>query len=141
MRIAVVWKNDYPWDVRIEKIARALRSGGHEVFILSANAAGRPAAESLDGLHIRRLPATPSRWLNALVSIPFYLNPAWFRHASRVAARERIELVIVRDLPLILVGVWLKRRFRIPLVLDMAEDYPAMYRESLDIGGWRAWVS
>jgi glycosyltransferase involved in cell wall biosynthesis len=34
----------------------------------------------------------------------------------------------------------LKRRFRVPLVLDMAEDYPAMYRESLDIGGWRAWV-
>jgi len=57
-----------------------------------------------------------------------------------VAARERIGLVIVRDLPLILVGMRLKKRFGVPLVLDMAEDYPAMYRESLDIGGWRAWA-
>ena len=55
-------------------------------------------------------------------------------------ANERIDLVIVRDLPLILVGTWLKRRFGVPLVLDMAEDYPAMYRESLDLGGWRAWI-
>jgi glycosyltransferase involved in cell wall biosynthesis len=140
MRIAIVWKNDYPWDVRVEKFARALQSGGHDVYILSANAQGQATSATLDGLHIRRLPATPSRWLNALVSIPFYLNPFWFRLAARVVARERIDLVIVRDLPLILVGVWLKRRFRVPLVLDMAEDYPAMYRESLDIGGWRAWV-
>jgi glycosyltransferase involved in cell wall biosynthesis len=140
MRIAIVWKNDYPWDVRVEKIARALLSGGHEVFILSANAQGRETSATLDGLHIRRLPATRLRWLNKAISIPFYLNPFWFRLAARVVARERIDLVIVRDLPLILVGVWLKRRFRVPLVLDMAEDYPALYRESLDIGGWRAWV-
>ncbi len=140
MRIGIIWKNDYPWDVRVEKIARSLMADGHEVCILSANAQGRARSETLDGLRIRRLPATPSRWLNALVSIPFYLNPFWFLHAYQAVRREQINLLIVRDLPLILVGVWLKGRFRIPLVLDMAEDYPAMYRESIEVGGWRAWV-
>jgi glycosyltransferase involved in cell wall biosynthesis len=140
MKIGIIWKNDYPWDVRVEKIARSLRAGGHDVCILSANAQGRAGCETLDGLHIRRLPATPSRWLNAVISTPFYLNPFWFRLAYEVVRREQIDLVIVRDLPLVLVGVWLKSRFRIPLILDMAEDYPAMYRESLDVGGWRAWI-
>jgi glycosyltransferase involved in cell wall biosynthesis len=140
MKVCIIWKNDYPWDVRVEKIARALLSSGHDVYILCANAQGRARSELLDGLHIRRLPATPSRWLNAIISTPFYLNPFWFRLGYQVVARERIDLVIVRDLPLILLGVWLKNRFRVPLVLDMAEDYPAMYRESLDIGGWRAWA-
>lgn len=140
MRIGIIWKNDYPWDVRVEKIARSLIAGGHDVHILSANAQGRARIETVDGMRIHRLPATPSTWINSIISIPFYLNLFWFWLAYRVASRERLDLIIVRDLPLVLVGVWLKRRFRVPLILDMAEDYPAMYRESLDIGGWRAWV-
>jgi len=140
MRIGIIWKNDYPWDVRVEKIARALQSAGHVVYILAANAQGRPGRESIAGLEIQRLPCTPFRRLNALISIPFYLNPFWFRLCYRTMSRERFDLLIVRDLPLIMVAVWLKRRFGVPLVLDMAEDYPAMYRESLDRGGWRAWV-
>ena len=79
MRIAIIWKNDYPWDVRVEKIAKALQSAGHAVYILAANAQGRPSGESLDGLEIRRLPSTSFRRLNALISLPFYLNPFWFR--------------------------------------------------------------
>lgn len=108
------------------------------MFILCANVKGRPPVESVDGFHIRRLPATRSSLLNRIISIPFYLNPFWFRLAHRVVVRERIDLCIVRDLPLIFVGVWLKRRYRLPLILDMAENYPAMYREGLRVGGVRA---
>ena len=124
MKIRIIWKNDYPWDVRVEKIARSLLAGGHNVCILSANSQGRTRSETLDGLHIRRLPATPSRWILGYQAV----------------TRERIDLLIVRDLPLILVGVWLKKRLHVPLMLDMAEDYPAMYRESIEVGGWRAWI-
>jgi glycosyltransferase involved in cell wall biosynthesis len=140
MKIGIIWKNDYPWDVRVEKIARSLLACGHDVCILSANSQGRTRSETLDGLHIRRLPATPNRWLNSVISIPFYLNPFWFLLGYQEVMRERIDLLIVRDLPLILVGVWLKKRFHVPLILDMAEDYPAMYRESIEVGGWRAWI-
>ena len=140
MRIGILWKNDYPWDVRVEKIARCLAEDGHEVFILCANVKGRSRAETMAGLHIRRLPATSSPLLNRIISIPFYLNPFWFRMANRVVVRERLELIIVRDLPLISVGLWLKRRRGIPLILDMAENYPAMYREGLHVGGLRGFV-
>lgn len=138
MKIGIMWKNDYPWDVRVEKIARSLLADGHEVHILCANAEGRARSDNLDGLRIHRLPATASRLLNAIISIPFYLNPFWFRLVYRVFGRERIDAVIVRDLPLILVALWAKRRFRLPLILDMAENYPAMYREALRVGGLRA---
>lgn len=138
MRIGLIWKNDYPWDVRVEKIAQSLRTGGHEVHILCANVQARARSENSDGLRIHRLPATRSRLLNNLISIPFYFNPFWFCLARDVVRRERLDLVIVRDLPLIYVGLWVKRRFRLPLVLDMAENYPAMYREALRVGGIRA---
>jgi glycosyltransferase involved in cell wall biosynthesis len=46
-----------------------------------------------------------------------------------------LDLAIVRDLPLIHVGLHLRRRYGIPIVLDMAENYPAMYREAVRDGG------
>src|SRR5581483_3181954 len=58
-------------------------------------------------------------------------NPFWYRLARRVVADEHLDLVIVRDLPLIFIGLHLKRRYRVPVILDMAENYPAMYREDM----------
>ena len=140
MRVGILWKDDYPWEVRVEKIACSLAEAGHEVFILCGNAQGRSRIEKVDRIHVRRLPATRSSFLNSMISIPFYLNPFWFRLANHVVTQEQIDLLIIRDLPLIAVGLWLKRRHHLPLILDMAENYPAMYRENLSVGGMRAVV-
>src|ERR687892_515310 len=40
-----------------------------------------------------------------------------------------IEALIVRDLPLALAGVAVGRRYAVPVLLDMAENYPAMLRD------------
>ena len=75
MKVGIIWKNDYPWDVRVEKIARALLSSGHEVYILSANVQGLARSELLDGLHIRRTAGDTEPLANAIIRPPFYLNP------------------------------------------------------------------
>lgn len=138
MKIALIWKNDYPWDVRVEKIAHALRDAGHDVYLLCGNKNKLPREETIDGVNIVRLPFSRNNILNSLISLPFYFNPFWLWMASAVVRRKGIGLVIVRDLPLISIGIYLKRKFRLSLILDMAENYPAMYWDRIHKGGWTA---
>ncbi len=138
MKIAIIWKNDYPWDVRIEKIALSLAQIGHEVHILCSNNGCKKRFEHINGLLIHRLPFSKNEILNKLISTPFYLNPFWIFLACKIIKKQKIELLIVRDLPLILVGLLTKKFFNIPLILDMAENYPLMYwnlfnQEALDL--------
>lgn len=138
MKIALIWKNDYPWDVRVEKIVNTLHEAGHDVYLLCGNKKKLPREEIIGGVKVIRLPFSRSNFLNSLISLPFYFNPFWMRMAASAVQRKGIEMVIVRDLPLISIGLFLKKKFRIPLILDMAENYPAMYWDRINKGGWTA---
>jgi len=128
--ICQVWDADYPWDVRIEKVSRSLGQE-HEVHLVCRNSARRPRYERLDGLHIHRLPAMswlPAR-LRAAVGFPAFFNPTWIHAIWRTARRTRARAIVVRDLPLALTAVLVGRALGIPVVLDMAENYPAMIED------------
>jgi len=138
MKIALIWKNDYPWDIRVEKITNALHEAGHEVYLLCGNKKQLKTEEVIGGVNIVRLPCVPNRFINSLISLPFHFNPFWLKMAGETVRNKGIELVIVRDLPLVSIGIYLKKRFHIPLILDMAENYPAMYWDRIEKGGWTA---
>jgi glycosyltransferase involved in cell wall biosynthesis len=124
MRVLYVWDADYPWDVRTEKICLTLTQQGHHVVIAARNREGKPRREALPEGLVERLPAfrvPGGDWL----SFPAFFNPVWLRHLSRMGVRHRIDIVIVRDLPLAPAAL-LASRGRWPVVLDMAENYPAM---------------
>jgi glycosyltransferase involved in cell wall biosynthesis len=129
MKILIVWKNDYPWDVRVEKISRTLSSVGHDVHILARNTRRDPPRESAEGITIHRVSAATHRYLNLVATLPAFINPVWNRAIARVCERERIDLIVIRDLPLAMSGINIGRRLGIPTVLDMAEDVPAMWRD------------
>jgi glycosyltransferase involved in cell wall biosynthesis len=137
MKICIVWKNDYPWDVRIEKVAMSLLKAGHDVHLLCSNTKRSQTDENINGIKVRRLPCINNRRLNAFISTPYYFNPFWFRMIDRTVKREGIELIIVRDLPLAPIALLIKKWRRIPLILDVAENYPAMYRKRMRRGGWQ----
>lgn len=140
LRIAIIWKNDYPWDVRVEKFAKTLSEAGNEVHILASNTGKRPRSECVDNIKIHRLHSSRLSVLNKVISIPFYLNPFWLWMTQRVVVESKIDLLIVRDLPLVPVGIFIKKLHKIPLLLDMAENYPAMYRmrQKKTATGWFA---
>lgn len=124
MRVLYVWDADYPWDVRTEKVCLALTQAGHSVVIAARNKQGRPRSEALPEGFVERLPAfrvPGGSWL----SFPAFLNPIWLRHVRRIGLRHRVDVVIVRDLPLAPAAV-LASRGKWPVVMDMAENYPAM---------------
>ena len=127
-RILYVWDADYPWDVRTEKICRSLVLAGFPVAIAARNRARRPAREDLPEGTVYRLPAVD--WLptalDDLTSLPAFLNPRWIGHLANTARDFRPDVVIVRDLPLCPTAIWEARRLGLPVILDMAENYPAM---------------
>jgi glycosyltransferase involved in cell wall biosynthesis len=135
MTICKVWDADYPWDVRVEKVSRSL-GREHEVHLVCRNVKRRPVREQHDRLHIHRLPVmswAPAR-LHAALGFPAFFNPVWIRAIGRTVRRQRARVLVVRDLPLALTAVLVGRIARIPVVLDMAENYPAMIQDVWDAG-------
>lgn len=130
MNICHVWDADYPWDVRVEKLCLSLQKK-HEVHLVCRNNQRRPVFEVLGGLQIHRLPSLPAIFgrLNSIVGFPAFLNPLWLYRIWQVVRKTRTDLILVRDLPLALSAVIVGKLTRVPVVLDMAENYPAMMED------------
>ncbi len=139
--ILYVWDADYPWDVRTEKVCRALVNLGYRVHIAARNRARRPEREPLPEGLVHRLGALKAlpRSLDTVSSFPAFFNPRWTRLIRRIIRTERPDLVMVRDLPLCPLAIREARRAGVPVVLDMAENYPAMIRAIWDANRQRPW--
>jgi glycosyltransferase involved in cell wall biosynthesis len=131
LRILYVWDADYPWDVRTEKICATLTARGHEVHIVARNRARKPCQEGLPEGIVHRM--EPWRWagsrLDNALSFPAFCNPRWYSLIAGTLSSVRPHLVMVRDLPLCPTAIVASRRAGVPIILDMAENYPAMIRD------------
>jgi len=130
MNICYLWDADYPWDVRVEKICTSLLKK-HEVHLVCRNSLRRARYENMAGIHVHRLPCLPARFggLNRVIGFPAFFNPLWISTLWRTIRQAKVDVLIVRDLPLALTAIGLGRAAGIPVVLDMAENYPAMIRD------------
>ena len=131
MRILKIWDGEYPWDVRTEKVCQALTYGGHDVHMVARNRDARISREKLPECTVHRIRpwSFAGRRLDAASQFPAFFNPRWILLALRTAERERCEAIVVRDLPLAPSAVFVGNLLNIPVVLDMAENYPAMIRD------------
>ena len=130
MIICHVWDADYPWDVRVEKVCASLQKK-HEVHLVCRNSQRRPSHEIMEELSIHRLPALPRAFgrFNALIGFPAFFNPLWLFKIWIVVRKIRADLILVRDIPLALSALIVGRLLKVPVVLDMAENYPAMMED------------
>ena len=133
MNILLMYSEDYPWDVRIEKISRGLVEDGHKVSLLVRNLKRQPRYEQLGDLNCWRV--TPPHWpavINAAISLPAFFNPVWERQLRRALRDCSADLLIVRNLPLSPIGIREGHRNGIPVLIDMAENHPAMWQDVAD---------
>lgn len=131
MRILKVWDAEYPWDVRVEKVCSALTSAGHEVHLVARNRTSGPPTERLPECTVHRLTPLPllGRRLSAASQFPAFFNPRWLSLLDRVGRAQEVQIVLCRDLPLAPAAIRTAHALGVPLVLDMAENYPAMIRD------------
>jgi glycosyltransferase involved in cell wall biosynthesis len=136
MRICKIWDGDYPWDVRVEKVAHSLTDAGHEVHLVARNKKRLPTHERLTEAQVHRLRpwSLLGRRLDAMTMFPAFFNPRWISAIFGTARASRAEMLLVRDLPLAPTAILVGRLLRIPVILDMAENYPAMMRSLWDVG-------
>lgn len=125
-RILYIWDADYPWDVRVEKICMTLKKNEHEVHIAARNLKKLHEYENINGLHIHRLKKWENEKINYTLSFPVFFSPVWKRFLDSIIHNKGINLIIVRDLPMAIAGIWAGKRNKIPVIFDMAEDYLAM---------------
>lgn len=137
MRILKVFFDQYPWDIRVEKVCRALLDAGHDIHLVCRNRGSSARQETATaGLRISRVPSGPvNGWVLRIMGFPVWFSPVWARALRRMLANDRPDAVLVRDLPLAPLAVDASHRAGVPCVLDMAEDYPAM------LAAYRPWQS
>lgn len=139
LRIVYVWDAEYPWDVRTEKTCQALTQAGHDVHLVARNRDYDPTTEALPEATVHRMPAWPliGRKLDAALSFPAFFSPRWHALISDTAREVGADIIIVRDIPLCPTAISVARQLRIPVILDMAENYPAMMRDIWTAGRHR----
>ena len=128
MRILKIWDADYPWDIRVEKIVNTLSKNGHCICLVCRNLRCLPSYEVTESVKIFRLPWTGNKFFNRFVSFPYFFNILWLWKIYQVARKERPDAILVRDLPLALSAVIVAKCLKVPVVLDYAENYPAMLK-------------
>jgi glycosyltransferase involved in cell wall biosynthesis len=135
-RLMHIWYADYPWDVRVQKVIVGLQQRGWSVDVVARNKRNLADQETVDGAVIHRLRGIRflGRSLNDLLSFPAFLNPRWIKHIWRIARQTKPDVILVRDLPLAPAAIWVGRLLKIPVVLDMAEDYPGLLRALWETG-------
>lgn len=136
LRVVYLWDADYPWDVRAEKICATLTSAGHDVHIVARNRARRPLVERLPEGTVHRMRPWPwaGQRLDVALGFPAFFNPRWVGLLGRTMRAVRPDVLVARDLPLAPTALYVAGRHRVPVVLDMAENYPAMMQMVFDAG-------
>ena len=134
--IVYVWDADYPWDVRTEKVTLALTRAGHTVNIVARNRAWKQTTERLPEGTVQRMAPWKAlgRRLDNALGFPAFFSPRWINLIDRTCRDAKADLIIVRDLPLCPTAILCGKRLGIPVMLDMAENYPAMMRVLWETG-------
>lgn len=132
MRCNIVYKEDYPWDVRVEKLAKALSENGYGVTITCQNKNQNEEHEVIDNILVSRLPRTHllPLFMQKLVNFPVWFNPVWIYSIYKNSRNLEGGIIVVRDLPLVYSGIIVAKLVKAKLIFDMAECYPEMYASS-----------
>ncbi len=136
LRICYVYQDQYPWEVRVKKITEALAERDAEVHIVSRNKGSLPELEET-GQRItnHRLSGSGNSFLQNLKNFPAFFSPFWIKKIIDMVKQKKIDLIIVRDLPLSPAAYIAAKITGKPVIMDMAENYPALIRSTWDYRG------
>ena len=124
-KVLYVWKGKYPWDIRAEKICNSFLKNGYEVYLLSRWFEGQAKQENYKGINIIRTGR------NSQINQPLSFNPIWKKAIKLSIDEIKPDLIMPRDIMLAEACGKQGRKKNIPVIMDMAENYPAAMK------GWK----
>lgn len=132
MKILMLLGRFFPPDIRVEKEARSLLKAGHEIFLLSASKGDMPNEETVEGIKVirKKLPQNfPRRAWNFFYFQVFFVHPFWIKPLEDAVKQYKVDAIHVHDLPLVRTGINVARKFNLPLIADLHENYPEAVRQ------------
>jgi glycosyltransferase involved in cell wall biosynthesis len=130
LRVVMLLENcPYPQDVRVLREAATLTKAGHEVSVICPRAPGQPAAEELEGIHVRRFraPRTPKGTLGYLWEYAYSML-ASFVWTFRLVVHPGFDVVHAHNPPdtFVLIGGFYKL-FHKRFIFDHHDLTPEMF--------------
>lgn len=129
MKILMVLESEFPPDIRVENEMLALTEAGYEVHLACSTRKNRAEKEEFGKAFIYREKISAFIYKSSVgcLKFPFYFS-FWRKFISRLFSDEKFDAIHIHDLPLSIVGAEIKSRFRIPLVIDLHENWPALMK-------------
>jgi glycosyltransferase involved in cell wall biosynthesis len=123
-KVFYIWQAGYPWEIRVEKFCLALKEAGYDVTLMARWKPGQPTQEECHGMRVLRV----GQGWPGVASLPVPFNPVWSSAIRQVINSWAPDLVVAREIMLAEQTAVECRRRGIPLIIDMAEHYPATMR-------------
>ena len=115
----------YPPDQRVENEAVSLVEAGFEVTVLAIGPDNRMQDEKVNGVRVIRVKMGNKKQKKLRGTVGFFdlYSPKLFKEVQKVIAKCKVDVIHVHDLYLGRVGVWVKEKYGIPIVIDLHENY------------------
>lgn len=123
-KVLYVWKGPYPWDVRVEKFCKSLVNNGFDVLLLSRWSGENKEFEVIDNINVKRAGFNKSNY--KYTPVPY--NSNWYSEIETNILNFKPDLIIVREILIADQSGKLSQKYNIPIIMDMAENYPAAMR-------------
>lgn len=130
MRIGMILDKTFPPDPRVENEALSLIKAGHKVFLFCLTHSNELKNESYKGIQICRYKSSKLTYkLSALAyELPFYTNILKPKIKDFIK-NNRIEVLHIHDIRIAGTVFLLNRKFQLPTVLDLHDNYPEVMKE------------
>ncbi|MCX7735128.1 MAG: glycosyltransferase [Candidatus Kapabacteria bacterium] len=123
--ILYIFKGKYPWDIRVDKFTKSFIEAGFQVVILSRWLSDLTETDKSENLIIKRVGFK----LPSYFSLPVSNNPIWKKAIKNAIIEFTPSIIIARDIMLAEASADIGHKFKLPVLMDMAENYPAAMRE------------
>jgi len=120
-------ENEFLRDSRVEKEVQTLYKAGHEIIVAALTFSGLPYEERRGNCIVLR--KSISKFINktsvGALKVPIYFN-FWRRYLKHIFETYKIDAIHIHDLPLCRIGIEAKKKYKIKLVIDLHENWPAL---------------
>jgi glycosyltransferase involved in cell wall biosynthesis len=130
MNIGIIFGDVANQAARAYREAKALSGFGHQVTLFCYNEKKQLEVTRKGSYTLHQIPfdARRGKWFAIDNTIPIF-SLIWCRHIRRFIREYQLEVLFVHDLFMMRAAIWANRRHKLPVILNLHENYPAVVRD------------
>ncbi|MFO7525321.1 MAG: glycosyltransferase family 4 protein [Ignavibacteriaceae bacterium] len=124
-KILMILQSEFPPDIRLEKEIKSLAEAGYIIRVV-CNQYRKNSLGHYQYCTIDRIKAVFNNTkFNKILNFPIFINPRFVIKIFKSILEFKPDFIHAHDLPMSPLGIFFGRLYRIPIILDMHENYPA----------------